>query len=89
MTSTATIRSALDDLAASLPTRIYAWDITQGIDSTDDHAVWIRAVIDEEDFNRETSLSITDAARDAVRSAAPDLWPYVTIRGLHEDANAP
>ena len=82
-TSTATIRSALERLAG-LPARVHGWDIREGLDSTDDPAVWVWAIIDEKDFNPKTSLQITDATLAAVRTAAPDLWPYVAIRGLHE-----
>ena len=80
---TATIRSTLESLTG-LPVPIHGWDIREGLDSTDDPAVWVWAVIEEDDFNREVSLEITDTVHAAVRSAVPHLWPYVSIRGLHE-----
>ncbi len=82
---TATIRSTLEDLTG-LPVPIHGWDIREGVDSTDDPAVWVWAVIEEDDFNREVSLEITDTVRAALRSATPHLWPYVLIRGLHEES---
>ena len=82
--ATVAIRSALEGLSG-LPVPVRVWHIIEGRDSTDDPAVWVWAVIDEADFNRETSLQITDAAAAAVRVAAPGLSPYVLMRGLHED----
>ncbi|MCY4213444.1 MAG: hypothetical protein OXF68_07455 [Gammaproteobacteria bacterium] len=82
--STATaIRNALESLSG-LPAPIYAWEITEGLDSTDDPAVWICAVIAEETFNPETYRALADEARAASRDVAPDLWPYVSIRSVGE-----
>lgn len=82
---TATIRSTLEDLTG-LPVPVHGWDIREGLDSTDDPAVWIWAVIDEDDFDGETSLQVTDAVQAAVRLAVPHLWPYVSVRGRHEQS---
>ena len=65
---TATIRSTLENLTG-LPVPVHGWDIREGLDSTDDPAVWIWAVIDEDDFDGETSLQVTDAVQAAVRLA--------------------
>ena len=81
----ATIRSTLEDLTG-LPVPIHGWDIREGLDSTDDPAIWVWAVIEEDDFSRDVSLEITDKVRAALRKAAPDHWPYVSIRGVHEES---
>ena len=81
--ATAAIRSALEDLSG-LPAPIHAWQITEGLDWTDDPAVWICAVIDEDTFNAETYRAVTAKARAAARDAAPDLWPYISVQSLSE-----
>lgn len=81
--ATAAIRNALEGLSG-LPAPIHAWEVTEGLDSTDDPAVWICAVIEEDTFNVETYRVLAHEARAASRKAAPDLWPYVSVRGVRE-----
>ena len=81
--ATAAIRSALEALSG-LPAPIHTWQISEGLDSTDDPAVWICAVIDEDTFNAETYHALTAKARAASRNAAPDLWPYISVQSLSE-----
>ncbi len=79
----AAIHSALEGLA-DLPTCVHAWVIREGLDATDDPAVWIWAIIDEDDLTRDTSHELKSLARATSRAVAPDLWPYVLIRGRGE-----
>ena len=81
--TTAAIRTALEGLSG-LPASVHAWEIIEGLDATDDRAVWICAVIAEDTFNRETYRVLADEARAASRGAAPDLWPYVSVRSVDE-----
>ena len=87
MTTTAAIRYALEHLT-DLPAPVHAWRVTEGLDSTDDPAVWILAIIDAEDFSPQTFHQIKILARAAVRGVTSDLWPYVTVRTIDEDKAA-
>ena len=76
----------LDALAhlTDLPAHVHEWHVAEGLDATDDPAVWVWAIIDEDDFDADNMRALIDRARAAVRTTTPDLWPYVAIRGLHE-----
>ena len=85
--ATSAIRKALDALRG-LPAPVHSWQITEGVDSTDDPAVWICVVIDEETFDPDTHRALVTKTRAAARGAAPHLWPYVSVQSLSEQARA-
>lgn len=86
-TATVAIRNALEALPG-LPSSVHSWRITEGLDSTDDPAVWICVVIDEDTFDAETHRTLVTKTRAAARDAAPHLWPYVSVQSLSEQAPA-
>jgi len=67
-----------------LPTPVHSWRVKEGLDATDDPAVWIWAIISKEDFDRDRLHELKAMARAVVRETTPDLWPYVLIRGTDE-----
>ncbi len=81
--NTAAIHTALEELTG-LPTPVHAWRVKEGLDATDDPAVWVWAIIDEADYDAEALHQVKDMARAVVRSTVPGLWPYVLVRGLGE-----
>ena len=79
---TATIRARLEGLQ-NLPTPVRAWRVEEGLDATDDPAVWIWALVEESDADADTLRRLKWMARDAVRDAT-GLWVYVLVRGADE-----
>lgn len=79
---TATIQSRLERLH-DLPTPVRAWRVEEGLDATDDPAVWIWALIEESDADADTLRRLKWMARDVVRDAT-GLWAYVLVRGADE-----
>ena len=53
------IRAALNELPA-LPTEVCDWRIKTGIDSTDEPAAWIWAVLPDEQADFDTLIQIRD-----------------------------
>ena len=58
-----------------------------GLDATDEPAVWIWALIEENDADADTLRRVKWMTRDAVRDAT-GLWGYVLVRGADEDEAA-
>ena len=79
---TAAIRARLQGLH-DLPTPMRAWRVEEGLDATDDPAVWIWALVEERDADADTVGRLKAMARDAVREAT-GLWAYVLVRGVDE-----
>ena len=80
--STATIQSELERLEG-LPTPVCSWHVEEGLDATDDPAVWVWAVVETDALDSETMGHLKTMARDTVRKAT-GLWAYVLIRGIDE-----
>ncbi len=71
----------------NLPTPVRAWRVEQGLDATDDPAVWIWAMIDQSEADADTLRQLKAMARDVVRDVVrdgTDLWAYVLVRGADE-----
>lgn len=70
MTSTTAeaIESALDALRES-PTSVSSRRVETGLDSTDDPAVWVWAMLEDEEADVDTGDRLRDVVRDAVRRA--------------------
>ena len=79
---TASIRAKLEGLH-NLPTPVRAWRVEEGLDATDDPAVWVWAMIEESDADADTLRRLKWMARDVVRDAT-GLWVYVLVRGADE-----
>ncbi len=83
---TASIQAKLEGLN-NLPTPVRAWRVEQGLDATDDPAVWIWAMIDQSEADADTLRQLKAMARDVVRDVVrdgTDLWAYVLVRGADE-----
>ena len=79
-----TIESALADLP-NLPTPVSSWQVEMGPDSTDDPAVWVWVMLEEEDVDFDTRSRLRDIVRARVRRETKDgSWVYVRFRGATE-----
>ena len=79
-----TIKSALGALSG-LPTPVSSWLVETGIDAADDPAVWVWAMLDEEDVDLDTGERLRDIVRDAVRGVTgDDRWVYVRFRSASD-----
>ena len=86
MTSTmaVTIESALGALR-ELPTPVSSWRVETGLDSADDPAVWVWAMLEDEEVDVDTGDKLRDVVRDAVRRETDDeLWVYVRFRSTSD-----
>lgn len=82
MADTASIRTQVEELQ-DLPTPVRSWLVEEGVDATDDPAVWVWALIEENDADPETLRRLKVIARELVHHAT-GLWAYVLIRGADE-----
>ena len=82
VTDTASIRTQLEELH-DLPTPVRSWLVEEGVDATDDPAVWVWALIEQNDADAETLGRLKVIARELVHQAT-GLWAYVLIRGADE-----
>jgi hypothetical protein len=82
----ATVESILKDLEASLPVPVQGWIVETGPDATNDDAVWVWAILRDEDLKRETRNIVREAVREAVQGDELDKapWVYVRFRGASE-----
>lgn len=80
--TTREIESALVEDLSDFPVR--AWRVEEGLDATDDHAIWVWASVEPEDVNAEILSRLKAEARAVVRSKTDGLWAYVLIRGVDE-----
>ena len=80
---TARIRSELENLS-NLPTPVRSWLVEEGLDATDDPAVWVWAVVERDDVDMDSLGLLKEMAREVVRQATGGLWAYVLVRGANE-----
>ena len=80
---TASIRSKLEHLR-DLPTPVRSWLVEEGLDATDDPAVWVWALVERDDVDMDTLNQLKAIAREVVRDATGGLWAYVLVRGADE-----
>ena len=78
----ARIRAELEGLH-NLPTSVREWRVEEGLDATDDPAVWVWAMIEHDDVDADTLRLLKAMARNVVRDAT-GLWAYILIRGADE-----
>ena len=72
-----------------LPTPVAWWEVRTGLDSTDDPAVWVWAMLEDEDADFATVSVVRRKVRDLVRDVTrrqtgTAWWPYVHFRGVSE-----
>ena len=79
---TVSIRTQLEEMH-DLPTPVRSWLVEEGVDATDDPAVWVWALIERDDADPETLDRLKVIAREVVHHAT-GLWAYVLIRGADE-----
>lgn len=79
---TASIRAQLEGLP-DLPTAVRSWLVEEGLDSTDDPAVWVWALVEQGDTDVDTLRRLKAMVRKVVRDTT-GLWAYVLIRGADE-----
>ena len=79
---TATIQSTLEGLRG-LPAPVLSWRVEEGLDATDDPAVWVWAIVQPEAIDPESMTRLKAIARHVVRDAT-GLWAYVLVRGVDE-----
>ncbi|MCY3831303.1 MAG: hypothetical protein OXF89_19435 [Rhodospirillaceae bacterium] len=87
MKTTATeIKAALDELH-DLPARVGGWEVETGIDSADEPAVWVWALLEDEEVDFADRSRLREMVRECVRQRAGDaVWAYVRFRGVSEMA---
>lgn len=78
----ADIRAKLEQLT-DLPVPVRAWLVEEGLDATDDPAVWVWALIESDDLDPDRMTRLKSMARDVVRNTS-GLWAYVLVRGVDE-----
>ena len=79
------IKSDLDKLSA-LPARVSGWEVETGIDAADEPAVWVWALLEDEEVDAETLFRPGILVRDPSPAAGPAIWAYVRFRGASEMA---
>ena len=78
------IESALAELRG-LPAQVRSWQVETGPDATDDPAVWVWVMLQDEDVDFETRSRLREMVREQVRHQTKDgSWVYVRFRGASE-----
>ena len=76
------IRAELDQLT-DLPAPVRGWLVKEGLDATNDPAVWIWALIEPSELDPDRMTCLKTMVREVVRNTF-GLWAYVLIRGVDE-----
>ena len=69
LANTAVIRAELERLA-DLPAPVRSWLVEEGLDATDDPAVWVWALIESDDLDPDRIARLKTMARDVVRNTS-------------------
>ncbi|MCY4167922.1 MAG: hypothetical protein OXE82_06540 [Rhodobacter sp.] len=79
-----TLEAALRQLP-ELPTPVSGWHVETGPDSTDDPAVWVWAMLEEEDVEFAKRSRLRSIIRDLVEEKTDSsMLVYVRFRGASE-----
>ena len=79
-----TIEAALGQLS-ELPTPVSSWHVETGLDSTDDPAVWVWAMLTEEEVEFAKRHRLRSIIRDLVEEKTnSSMLVYVRFRGASE-----
>ena len=82
------IETALNELG-DLPTPVGGWLVETGLDSADQPAVWVWALLVEDEVDFDTRSRLRDIIREKVgRRTGPAVWVYVRFRGATETVPA-
>ena len=74
------IRSILAELPP-LPADVSNWIVQTGVDSTDEPAVWVWAVLPDETTDLDTRIRIRDVVFDFIRKRSDiPIWVYVSFK---------
>ena len=94
-TSANKIEAALSELArkSPLPTPVSSWQVETGLDSTEDPAVWVWAILQDDDVEFDKRYQLRSIIHDLVRSIIRDLvkevdpssFVYIRFRGASEE----
>lgn len=79
---TTAIRSELEQMP-DLPTPVRSWLVKNGLDATDEPAVWVWALIEDQNADADSLERLETMAWELVRRRT-GLWAYVLIRGADE-----
>ena len=80
----AEIESALDQLG-NLPAPVSGWLVETGLDWTDQPAVWVWALLADDEVDFDTRPRLRDMVRKKVRGkTGPSVRAYVRFRGASE-----
>lgn len=82
LANTADIRAELEQLT-DLPAPVRGWLVKEGLDASEEPAVWIWALIEPDDLDADRMTHLKTMVRDVVRNAF-GLWAYVLVRGVDE-----
>ena len=78
------IESALAELRG-LPADVRSWQVETGPDATDDPAVWVWVMLEDEEVDFQTRSRLREMVRNQVRHETNDgSWVYVRFRGASE-----
>jgi len=78
------IESALAELRG-LPAQVHSWQVETGPDATDDPAVWVWVMLQDEDVDFERRSRLREMVREQVQHQTQDgSWVYVRFRGASE-----
>ena len=78
------IRAALDQIEG-LPTAVSDWVVETGADSDDDDAVWVWAILPDDQVDIETRIAVRDRVFDYIRDRSDTpVWVYVSFRTVSE-----
>ena len=81
----AEIRSILFDELPSLPVEVNEWIVRTVIDSTEKPAIWVWAVLPDENTDIDIRLTIRDIVFDFLRIRCHFLgWVYVSFKTIDE-----
>lgn len=84
----ADIESELAQLR-DLPTQVSGWIVETGLDASDEPAVWVWALLEEEEVEFEIRSRLRGLVRERVRNrTGPSVWVYVRFRGASEKVPA-
>ncbi|TGG91621.1 MAG: hypothetical protein ERJ67_07700 [Aphanocapsa feldmannii 277cV] len=79
-----TIEAALRQLM-ELPTPVSSWQVETGSDSTDDPAVWVWAILKDDDVEFKKRSQLRSIIRDRVqKETGSSMLVYVRFRGASE-----
>ena len=83
------IESALAELRG-LPAQVSSWQVQTGPDATDDPAVWVWVMLEDEEVDFQTRSRLREMVRNQVRHETKDgSWVCVRFRGASESVQTP